>query len=810
MNAIRTISAALACGVMMLAVAGCTTESDPKGVASKDAVRAFPTAEGYGAYAQGGRGGRVIQVTNLEDFIPGEEAVIPGSLRAACMAEGPRIIVFRTSGTIPLKAPLLITEPYCTIAGQTAPGDGICVRDDVFGVEGTHDIIIRYLRVRCGPGRRRGYGPDGLSVNDSSNVIIDHCSVTWGVDEVVCITAHPMGYSSAGRVKIEDFDRELAVTENITVQWSIVAEGLNDSTHTHGDHSKGLMVAYGPTRVTLHHNLIAHNTDRNPYIPSEGELPFIVDVRNNLVYNWGDTPGVAYDKINHNGRLNFVGNRYISGPSTRKPKPSLVLGVRMPVFLRDNLGAVRTRSSDPQHLAMIGDGREVDEAFDCPPVVTHSAKDLHRIVLPYVGATLPQRDTADARLVRQVDERTGRIISHPREVGGWPELAGGTPPPDTDADGMPDAWETSHGFDPNDAADGNGDADEDGYTNIEEYLNTTDPRQPEDHSRVPAQPPMARAPTPQLYDGDRDLQRPPVFVEAPIFGIPRLTDITIDGDLSDWGDRGLWAPFLRPLGPGSREDFDPSFRLGWADHGLLIAAVVTDDEILEQTDRQLLWEGHIDGMGVYVIPQRGAGRTLRAVVSPRIAHHDGTPQILARFIEDDHEDVELDGIVAAGARTESGYALEMFVPWEAARIDPALGKELGVQVFIGDLDSDGWAPSLWYPWAGTLTKTERSQRVRLAETADQPFKAIGRAAYEDGVGYRVRLFAVRDLAGKTLQIADGYEVLAETQLTEDTGRVTGQTVVPALPDSQHYSLLLLVVDDEIVGELILPDPSDAN
>ena len=780
---------------MILAFSGCAP-----GAAR---IRAFPTAEGYGAYAKGGRGGRVIQVTNLEDYDPAAEAVIPGSFRAACMAEGPRIIVFRTSGTIQLKAPLHITEPYCTIAGQTAPGDGICVRDDVLGVEGTHDIIIRYLRVRCGPGRRRGYGPDGMSVNDSSNVIIDHCSVTWGVDEVLCITAHPMGYAKTGMERIEDFNRAPAVTENITVQWSIVAEGLNDSTHTRGDHSKGLMVAYGPSRVTLHHNLIAHNTDRNPYVPSEGELPFITDVRNNLVYNWGDSPAIAYDKINHNGRLNFVGNRYITGPSTRKAKPSLVLGVRMRVFLNDNLGAVRRRPSDPEHMAMIGAGRQVDEAFDCPPVVTHAATDVHQVVLPYVGATLPRRDAADARLIREVHDRTGRIISHPREVGGWPELASEEPTPDTDADGMPDAWEIAHGFDPADGADGNADADQDGYTNIEEYLNGTDPHRPEDHSRPPAQPLAAKAPTPQLYDGGRDIQRDPVMVEPLLFGIPHVTDITIDGDLSDWGDRGLWAPFLRPLGPRSREDFDPAFRLGWNEHGLLIAAVVADEEILEQADRKLLWDGHVDGMGVYVIPQRGAGRMLRAVIAPGITRQDGTPQILARFIQDDQED-EVEGLIASGARTENGYTLEVFMPWEAARVDAALETELGVQVFVGDLDSEGWMASLWYPWAGTLSKTERSQRVRLSETIEQPFKAIGRAVYEDGVGFDVRFFAVRELAGKTLQVANGYDVLADTPLTQDSGRVTGQTVLPALPDGRNYGLLLLVVDDKIVGELELP------
>jgi hypothetical protein len=768
--------------MIILTLSGCGTEDR--------SVRAFPTAEGYGAYAKGGRGGRVIPVTNIEDFDPETEAVIPGSFRAACMAEGPRIIVFRVSGTVELKALLRIDEPYCTIAGQTAPGDGICVRGDHFVIHNTHDIVIRHVRFRCGREPEDGYKPDTVEIRGGQNVIIDHCSVTWGVDECLSIVSE--------------------TSRDITVQWSIIAEGLNRTPLPRGPHSsKGLMIAYGASRVSAHHNLIAHNGDRNPNLPAEGELPFIVDVRNNLVYDWGFATAVSYVKTNHNGRLNFIGNRYIPGPSmTGRVQPCLILGVPTQVFLRDNLGAIRTQSSDPESMAMVGAGRQVDEEFDCPPVVTHAAKDLHLFVLPYVGATLPRRDSADARLVQDVHDRTGRIINHPRQVGGWPELQSDTPPADADTDGMPDAWETTHGFDPDIAADGNADADGDGYTNVEEYLNATAPRKPEDHDQLLAQPDAAAAwdATPQLVDGDRDLEREAVFVEAPVFGIPVVTGITIDGDHRDWGDRGLWVPFLRELGPKSPEDFDPAFRLGWTEDGLLIAGVVTDDEVLGQTDRELLWKGHTDGIGVYVIDELGAGRMLRGVISPGMAHQDGAPQITARFVEEGQEDVEVDGLVASGVRTNSGYAFEAFVPWEAARIDAALGKELGVQVFIGDLDSDGWMASLWYPWAGTLSKTERSQRVRLAETVEQPFTAIGRAIDEDSIGFRVDIFAVKELAGKTIQVADGYDALAETQLTEEAGRVTGQVVLPLPPEGGSYGLLLLVVDDDVVGELKLPRP----
>ncbi|HDZ21542.1 hypothetical protein LCGC14_0124050 [marine sediment metagenome] len=781
----RIIAAVLCCGVIILALSGCGTEDR--------SLRAFPTAEGYGAYAKGGRGGRVIPVTNIEDFDPETEAVIPGSFRAACMAEGPRIIVFRVSGTVELKALLRIDEPYCTIAGQTAPGDGICIRGDHFVIHNTHDIVIRHVRFRCGREPEDGYKPDTVEIRGGRNVIIDHCSVTWGVDECLSI--------------VSDSSRD------ITVQWSIIAEGLNRTPLPRGPHSsKGLMIAYGASRVSAHHNLIAHNGDRNPNLPAEGELPFIVDVRNNLVYDWGFATAVSYVKTNHNGRLNFIGNRYIPGPSmTGRVQPCLILGVPTQVFLRDNLGAIRTQSSDPESMAMVGAGRQVDEEFDCPPVVTHAAKDLHTFVLPYVGATLPRRDSADARLVQEVHDRTGTIISHPRQVGGWPELRSVAPPADADTDGMPDAWEKTHGFDPNIAADGNADADKDGYTNVEEYLNDTDPRKPEATGQHPAQPDAARAggSTPQLYDGSRDIERDAVLAEPPVFGIPVVTGITIDGDDSDWGDRGLWVPFMRPLGPKSPEDFDPAFRLGWTEDGLLIAGVVVDDDVGEATDPTRLWEGQTDGIGLYVIGQRGVSAMLRAVISPGMAREHTDAQIVAKFLEEGQAAVEVEGIVAKGVRTESGYTFEVFVPWEAARIDAAVGKELGVQVFIGDLDSDGWMAALWHPLAGTLSNTRKSHRVRLSETIEQPFKATAQGYYEDLTRVRVNIFAVKELAGKTVQVADGYDVLTETRLTEDSGRVSGQVVLPMPPRGETYGLLFLCVDDEIVGELQLPDASDA-
>jgi hypothetical protein len=400
------------------------------------------------------------------------------------MAKGPRIVVFRVSGTVELKVPLQISESFCTIAGQTAPGDGICIRGNavMIGAEGepTHDIILRHMRFRCGPGGRKGQSPDTLAINNCRDLIIDHCSVTWAVDECLSITAHPTGYKNAGIVKDKSFVGQTGVTENVTIQWCIVAEGLNSSTHEKTvPHSMGLMVAYGATKVSLHHNLMAHNYARNPYLPGECEAPFILDVRNNLVYNWGASGAHTYrGKPNHNGQLNFIGNHYVPGPNSRL-QPCLDLGVRTQVYLKDNLGPGRTRTTDPENQAMSGMGRAVEKAFDVPPVATHPANEMSAVVLPNVGAILPRRDAADARLVQEVVDRKGSIIDHPNQVGGWPELKSDAPPVDSDRDGMPDAWEKAHGFDPNDGTDGNKDADGDGYDNVEEYLNATNPRSAE-------------------------------------------------------------------------------------------------------------------------------------------------------------------------------------------------------------------------------------------------------------------------------------------------------------------------------------------
>jgi len=249
------------------------------------AAPAFPGAEGFGANSIGGRGGTVIEVTNLNNSGP-------GSLRAAVEASGPRIVVFRVSGTIILKTGLTILNPYITIAGQTAPGGGITLRNDrsngapTLDIR-THDVIIRYIRMRTGPG-----GDDSLLIYTSPayNVMIDHISASWGVDENVNIW---------GNVR------------DVTIQWSIISEGLKNSTHPEGDpggHSMGFLVGSGSRNISFHHNVLAHNDARNPKWDGSHEQA-VYDFVNNVIYNWG-----AYaTAVSGNAKTNVVGNYYKRG-----------------------------------------------------------------------------------------------------------------------------------------------------------------------------------------------------------------------------------------------------------------------------------------------------------------------------------------------------------------------------------------------------------------------------------------------------------------------------------------------------------------
>jgi len=410
---------------------------------------AFPGAEGFGSRTVGGRGGKVLLVTNLNDSGP-------GSFREACSQSGPRIIVFRVGGLIDLDSAIVIREPFVTIAGQSAPGDGICLRGAGLIID-THDVVVRYLRSR--PGDVRGLVGDAISVvGNSYNVIIDHCSASWGTDETLSVN---------GRLR------------DVTVQWCIIAEGLHHSVHYKGPHGMGTLVR-GIGGVSLHHNLWAHNDSRNPRLgDAYGVPPYpVFDVRNNVIYDFGS---ICTGLVGGVLKANYVANYIRPGPCSRRRARVIALNddARTEFFLDGNfVEGCPECSKDARHLFSQPGGQDstvvrlLSTPIAAPPVTTWSAQDAFRQVLERAGATYPVRDAVDLRIVNEVREGAGCIIDSQWEVGGWPEYRGGRPPRDSDRDGMPDAWEKEHGLDPGDPSDAVADRDGDGYTNIEEYVNS--------------------------------------------------------------------------------------------------------------------------------------------------------------------------------------------------------------------------------------------------------------------------------------------------------------------------------------------------
>ena len=414
---------------------------------------AFPGAEGFGTETPGGRGGRVFVVSSLDDKGP-------GTLREACEAEGPRMVVFSVSGNILLKDDLKIRNPFITIAGQTAPGDGICLRDAPINIKETHDIVIRYIRVR--PGDTSGKELDCISVSNGHHVVFDHVSTSFGIDESLSIT-----HSS-----------------DCTVQWSFITESLNNSVHKKGAHGYGSLISGPDGGQSWHHNLYAHHKSRSPRGGSgEGETGIVLDFRNNVIYDWIFRSGYSGDAA---VRLNYIANYLKPGPSTPRENREYAFwcgGEKTQIYLENNvhLGAPRAAKKD-NTLLVSGGGefpKELDVVkvcvksapFDAPPVHASSAAEAFDAVLTSAGCSFPARDAIDARVAKQVREGKGRVIDSQREVGGWPELKSLPAPADADRDGMPDAWEAAHGLAPNDPGDAAGDRDGDGYTNIEEYVN---------------------------------------------------------------------------------------------------------------------------------------------------------------------------------------------------------------------------------------------------------------------------------------------------------------------------------------------------
>lgn len=425
---------------------------------------AFPGAEGYGRFARGGRGGRVIKVTNLNDSGP-------GSLRAAVEAEGPRTVVFDVSGRIVLEDRLIMRNSELTIAGQTAPGMGICVSNYNLGGLGADDLVIRYLRVR--PGDTSGRTLDGMGLASCDHSIVDHCSISWTQDE---------SFSSRGAL-------------NITLQRTLISEALNIAGHKKYGEGKahGFAASIGGDIGSFHHNLLAHCAGRNWSLAGGVNQATrhrgVLDIRNNVVYNWD------YRTTDGGARLvQFVNNYYKPGPATRvfhvlKPERDFIeafgpqdyyaAGNVMEGHYDNQQGYTGIVESRGEPLSSFMH----DEPFFPPYVQTQTAQEAYESVLGDVGCNFPKLDEHDQRVLRETREGKttyeGSISGKPglpdsqEDVGGWDDYPEVTRPADwdTDNDGMPNDWETAQGLDPDVPGDRNADADGDGYTNLEEYLN---------------------------------------------------------------------------------------------------------------------------------------------------------------------------------------------------------------------------------------------------------------------------------------------------------------------------------------------------
>lgn len=411
---------------------------------------AFPGAEGFGKYTIGGRGGQVVEVTNLND-------AGTGSLRYALeTVKGPRTVVFRVSGTIDLQSPLSIKEPYITIAGQTAPGDGICIKRYPLYVQTDH-VIIRYIRCRLGD---EVVGDnDAISLMGCKNLMLDHCSFSWSID---CVADFTDGNGQC------------------TMQWCIVSEALGSPNHTKGSHSMG-GAWDGLFGGTYHHNLITNTNSRVPRIDAATgpdmfgkETRDLVDAYNNVTYNWGS--GLAYG--GEQADLNYRGNYIKQGPSTTK-YTTTVFGpsAYCKIFVTGNYMTGSPSITANNVLGVSTDGTSwLDQLFQAQPFKVVEGKiepatSAYTNVLSFSGAMLPKRDAVDTRIINEVITGQGKLITSQSEVGGWPVLNSTPAPLDSDHDGMPDSWETSNNLNPNDATDRNL-LNSEGFTMLEVYLNS--------------------------------------------------------------------------------------------------------------------------------------------------------------------------------------------------------------------------------------------------------------------------------------------------------------------------------------------------
>jgi len=441
--------------------------------AKETELKAFPTAEGYGRYSKGGRGGKVVEVTNLNDSGA-------GSLRAAIEMTGARTIVFNVSGVIALKSKLLITgtlgNSVVTVAGQTAPGKGIAIRNFAFGMTGGADVIIRFVRLKVGGTSMTAM--DGMGMSSADNTIYDHCSISWTIDEAFS--------SRSGH--------------NITLQRTLISECLNDSYHyddSTPDHTgtqpHGFAASISGNIGSFHHNLLAHCAGRNWSLAGglvHGTLNYdgAVDIRNNVVYNWQyrTTDGGAH-------QVNFVNNYYKPGPATTffyalNAQNDGFMGGQYYYFVGNVMPGHFDESSQDKGREATGQARDynpwVTTPFFVQNVATQSAGDAYTNVLANVGANVPVLDDHDKRVIQETRDGTTKYKGSKTGLPGLPDtendVGGYEAYPtmmraadwDTDHDGIPDAWEKAHGLNAADASDGNRtNLSKVGYTNLEMYLN---------------------------------------------------------------------------------------------------------------------------------------------------------------------------------------------------------------------------------------------------------------------------------------------------------------------------------------------------
>lgn len=420
--------------------------------AVQDQPISFPTAEGFGKHTTGGRGGAVLLVTNLNDS--GQ-----GSLREAINTSGKRTIIFTVSGNIPLESPLTVKNGDLTLAGHSAPGDGICIRNYPVVIN-TDNVIIRYIRIRLGDSK--SFDGDAITCIRNKNIMIDHCSLSWGVDETASI-----------------YDNE-----NTTVQWSIISESLMSSINPK---ALGFGGIWGGKNASFNYNLFANNNARTPRLNgkrySSGPDRELVDFSNNVIYNWGGNAIYGGE----NGEYSIIGNYFKPGPATKGKYLSRIINPSPPYgkfYIEGNqiegqskISKDNWTGSSPWSggIVLAGDKRSIRLLSNSASqsVAKYTAKKIYQQILQHVGCSF-QRDSIDLRIINEVSNGSATygngLIKSQNDVGGWVELATYDQIEDLDCDGIADSWEKQNGLDPNDPDDSREISDASGYSFLEIYL----------------------------------------------------------------------------------------------------------------------------------------------------------------------------------------------------------------------------------------------------------------------------------------------------------------------------------------------------